>query len=204
MHRRKYGTDVTDEEWKQLRPLLPGPKKMGRPRKWHLRDMVDAVFYVQKTGCQWRMLPHDFPPWTTVYTCFDTWKNDGTWKRVHDFLRRKVRRLDERKGQPSAAVLDSQSVKSSETADTAGYDAGKKIKGRKRHLLVDTLGLVLAVVVHSAAIQDRDGARLVFKRVEKLTRMKLVWADGGYAGELVTWLKKNSAGCSRSSSEATT
>ena len=156
MHRRKYGTDVTDEEWNELRPLLPVPKKMGRPRKWSPREIVDALFYVQKAGCQWRMLPHDFPPWTTVYLYFDNWKKDGTWKNVHDFFRRKVRRLDERKGQPSAAVLDSQSVKSSEIAENAGYDAGKKIKGRKRHLLVDTLGLVLAVVVHSAAIQGKS------------------------------------------------
>ena len=198
MHRRNYGTDLTDEEWNELRPLLPGAKRMGRPRKRSLREIVDAVFYVQKTGCQWRLMPRDFPPWTTVYTYFDNWKKEGTWKDVHDFFRRKIRRQDERRGQPSAAVIDSQSVKSSEMAGAAGYDAGKKIKGRKRHLLVDSLGLVLAVVVHSAAIQDRDGAKLLFKRCETLCRLQLVWADGGYAGELIGWVKKSSAGSWRS------
>jgi putative transposase len=200
MHRRIYDTDLTDDEWSELRPLLPPAKHGGRPREVELREVVNAIFYLQKTGCQWRMIPHGFPPRSTVFDYFDAWKKDGTWKRVHDFFRRKVRRLDGRRGQPSAAIIDSQSVKSSDVADDAGYDAGKKIKGRKRHLLVDTLGLVLAVVVHSAAIQDRDGARLVFDRCENLRRMKLVWADGAYAGELVSWVKKSSAGYSRSSS----
>jgi putative transposase len=194
MQRDKYDTDLSDREWLLLQPHLPKAKTGGRPRTANLREVINAIFYLTRTGCQWRNLPHDFPPWGTVYMYFRDWKRDETWKQVHDFFRRKVRRIDGRHGQPSAGIIDSQSVKTTEQGGKRGYDAGKKINGRKRHLLVDTLGLIIVAVVHSAAIQDRDGARLVLNACPTLTRMKLIWVDGGYAGQLVEWVKKSSAG----------
>jgi len=156
-----------------------------------MREVVNAIFYVVRSGCAWRMLPHDYPPWQTVYHYFRQWRQDGTWKRIHDTLRRQVRRQAGRNEEPSAAILDSQSVKTTERGGTRGYDAAKKVNGRKRHLLVDTLGLLLAVVVHAADIQDRDGARLVLEKVKHmLPRLQLIWADGGYAGELVDWVRR--------------
>jgi putative transposase len=191
MQRKAYDTDLSDAEWNHLRSRLPKAKHGGRPRTADLREIINAVFYVNKSGCHWRLLPHDFPPWQTVYMYFRDWRKDGTWQAIHDFLRRKLRRDDDRKGAASAAIIDSQSVKASGEANKTGFDAGKKIKGRKRHLLVDTMGLLIAVVVHSADIQDRDGAKLVFNEASPQSRLQLVWADGGYAGELVDWAKKN-------------
>lgn len=198
MQRKAYDTDLSDAEWKQLRSKLPKPKPGGRPRTTDLREVLNAIFYVNKSGCHWRLLPHDFPSWQTVYMYFRDWQKDGTWKMIHDFLRRKLRRADGRKGAASAAIIDSQSVKASEEANKTGFDAGKKIKGRKRHILVDTMGLLIAVVVHSADIQDRDGAKLVFKETGPQARLELVWADGGYAGQLIDWTKKNTVGILKS------
>jgi putative transposase len=136
------------------------------------------------------MLPHDLPPWKTVYHYFRLWRKDGTWERINSALRVEVRVAAGREPEPSAAVMDSQTVKTTETPGVRGYDAGKKVNGRKRHLLVDTLGLVLMVIVHAANIQDRDGAKLLLERVQgRFPRLRLIWADGGYAGKLIDWVK---------------
>jgi len=187
---KRYSTDVTDTEWKIIEPLLPAGKPGGRPRTTDIRRVVDAIYYMLRTGCAWRLLPHDFPPPGTVYDYFRAWSRDGTFSQINDILRRRVRVAAERQEEPSAASIDSQSAKTNEQGGTDGYDAGKKIVGRKRHILVDTMGLILAVVVHSAGIQDRDGAKLVFEKIKRdLPRLELIWADGGYAGKLVEWVK---------------
>jgi putative transposase len=191
--RMPYPTDLSDEEWKKIKPHIPTPKtKRGRKREHSILIILNAIFYVLRSGCAWRMLPHDFPPWKTVYHYFRLWRRDGTWERMNAALRTEIRVLDGREPEPSAAVLDSQSVKTTETPGVRGYDAGKKVNGRKRHILVDTMGLLLMVVVHTANIQDRDGARQVLEKVKGMfSRLSLIWADGGYAGKLVDWVKES-------------
>jgi putative transposase len=188
---QSYPTDLTDEQWKRLEPCLPSAKPGGRPRTVDLRGVTNAILYLERAGCAWRLLPHDFPPWQTVYTYFRKWKLDGTWDRIHDIFCRSVRLLSGRKEQPSAGILDSQSVKTAGKAEDKGYDAGKKVSGRKRHLLVDTLGLIIAVVVHSAGVQDYDGARPILEKIPKTRpRLKLIWADYVYR-PLIDWFKSH-------------
>jgi putative transposase len=163
--------------------------RAGRKRRHTQREMLNAIFYLLVAGCAWRLLPHDLPPWKTVYHYFRLWRCDGTWEHLNTALRREVRQAAGREAEPSAAIIDSQSVKTASVGGLRGYDAGKKVNGRKRHILVDTVGLLLVVVVQVASVQDRDGARVVLQKAHGfLPRLVLMWADGGYAGQLVAWV----------------
>jgi putative transposase len=189
----RYTSDLSDAEWQLIDYCFPKPSKQGRPREHSFRELLNAIFYLVKTGCQWRNLPTHFPRWGTVYHYFRLWKRNGLWQEIHTHLREHVRLAQGRKSQPSAGIIDSQSVKSSEASDERGYDAGKKINGRKRHILVDTIGLLLMVVVLPANIQDRDGAKqLLTAHFNQKTRrrVKHIWADGGYAGALLDWCRE--------------
>jgi len=187
---KRYPSDLTDKEWEIIAQLIPQAKSGGRPREVNIREVANAIFYMVKGGMVWRMLPKDFPCWQTVYNYYREWKNDGIIENIHKILREKVREKEGKEKTPSAAIIDSQSVKiGNQMGEERGFDAAKKVKGRKRHILVDTLGLILICVVHNAAIQDRDGAKKVFEKIkDQFPRLQLIWADGGYAGELVGWV----------------
>jgi transposase len=193
---RLYPTDMTAEQWELIEPLLPPKKTFGRPRSTDLRLVLNAVFYIVVAGCPWSMLPRDFPPYKTVYHYFRAWRIDGHWEKIHYQFVQWERVAQGREPVPSAASLDSQSVKIAILTDRdIGYDGGKKIKGRKRHLLVDTLGLVMMVVVTAANVSDQQGARLIFERIravpERLRRLALIWVDGTYEGvDFAKWVKE--------------
>jgi putative transposase len=189
----RYTHDLTDAEWQLIHYCFPKPAKTGRPREHSFRELLNGVFYVVKTGCQWRNLPKDFAPWGTTYHYFRLWKHNGLLEKIHTHLREHLRLVAGHKSQPSAAIIDSQSVKSSETSDERGYDAGKKINGRKRHILVDTIGLLLKVMVLPANIQDRDGGKQLlsaFFHQKTRRKVKHIWADGGYTGTLLERARK--------------
>jgi putative transposase len=193
--RPPYPSDLTDAQWARLEPLLPPAPGGGRPRTIDPPEVVNAILSLDKNGCAWRALPHDFPPEGTVRGYFHARRRCGTWERILDVSRLQVRAQGGKEDEPTAAIIDSQSIKGSRTNGLRGYDAGKKVKGTKRHLLVDTMGLLLCVVVHAASIQDRDGAELVFAPAEaRCAGIRLVWADGGYAGKSIGWLRQSCGG----------
>jgi putative transposase len=197
--RKPYRTDLTDEQWAILQPLIPLAKPGGRPREVDMREVINALLYLNRTGCQWDMLPHDLLPKSTVYEYFSQWRHDGTWQQLMDTLRATVRtqQAPSQEPTPSAASLDSQSVKTTEQGGTRGYDGGKKINGRKRHLRVDTLGLLRAVVVTSAALDDALAAPTVLAQLgrDSSPRLEVVWADNKYHNHALSqWIETNSPG----------
>lgn len=191
-----YPSDLTNRQWEHIKALIPPAKEGGRPRSLDMRLVLNAMLYVLIGGIQWRMLPREYPNWKSVYHYFSAWRKDGTWQRIHDTLRAAVRRKAGKHKHPTAGCLDSQSVKSTHIKGVRGFDNGKKVKGRKRHLLVDTLGLLLAVLVTTADVSDPAGARrLLLWLTGSCKKLRLVWVDGTYRGSLLEWVNQRFKFC---------
>jgi len=191
MKRKHYDTDLSDREWEVIRPLIPVHRGRGRKMTLELREVLDAIFYVVRTGCQWRALPGDFPKWSSVYYHFRKWVKDGTWRAINAAMCKLERQKRGRNAMPTGAVIDSQSVKTTALADERGFDGHKRIKGHKRHILTDTVGNLLEVVVHTADIADCKGAPLLIeKAAETFPTIKKIWADGAYKGDLIDLVKE--------------
>jgi transposase len=189
MERRAYPSDLTDEQWAVIEPLLPGAEPGGRPRSVEMRQVVDGILYVVRTGCRWRAMPHDLPPWGTCHYSYRRFRIDGTWARLEEALRRRLREAAGRDTTPTAAVVDSQSVATASGGER-GPDPAKRVAGRERRIAVDMMGLLLAVVVHPASVQDRDGVKLLLGRMNGyFPRLRVAWADGAYAAA-VGWARR--------------
>jgi putative transposase len=191
MKTTNYPSDLTDAQFARIESLLPAAKPGGRPREVNLHNIVNAILYVNRTGCQWRALPKDYGPWSTAYDYFRKWRRDGIWEQINEALREQVRKKAGRRGSPRSAYLDSQAVKSGGAGGETGYDAGKKISGRKRHIVVDSLGLLLVVMVTSASVLDAVAAEdlLALLPLARLPRLRVIWADQAYRRDhLFEWV----------------